>query len=787
MTNLDLAAAEAPEAIWPLAADTVERSAGGIKILSIVHSTTRAVAFLCLCLGITFQVAAGQQNHKTWEEYGGAADDSRYVALNQITKANVGQMTIAWSYPTRDSNAYACNPIIIGNTMYVLARGSSLVALDATTGKEIWVHEHLPGIQYRGLNYWHSKDDKARRLIFEINHYLEEIDARTGKSILTFGNNGLVDLRVGLGRDPNTIARIRSNTPGKIFKNLIMFGSSTGEAYMSPPGDLRAYDVLTGKMAWIFHTVPHPGELGYDTWPKDAWRYAGGTNTWGEMTLDAKSGIAYFPTGSSTYDLYGGDRIGKDLFSDCLLALNARTGKLVWYYQMIHHDLWDYDLTAAPQLITIQHDGKRVEAVAQAGKNGFLYVFDRRSGEPVWPIEERPVPKSDVPGEQSWPTQPFPTAPPPFARQKFTLPDDVDPYLLTASEREVWTSRLAHANNLGLYTPPSLDKETISLPGTLGGANWGTTAANPPKGLVYVLTDDLPSVFPRLSAESITPQGGGGATGEEIYRSNCQACHGANRTGSGEAPSLVGIGARMQLEDFEMLVASGRGDMPAFPSLSDVNITALFAYLTNPENPNAALTHPQGPAQHLGGPVVASGGAPGGLVKPPPTENFGGPYSGPPYPSGVNAPKRLYSDYGLDFPFIISPPWSSMVAYDLNSGTIQWEVPLGEDPVLAAKGIKNTGIVRGGERRGIVVTSTGLLFVNCKDSKVRAYDADTGKVLWSAALPAGTEGSPAMYEVQGREYLVVPAAAAKLVGRKAPYGWTTAVSDGAYVAFALPR
>jgi quinoprotein glucose dehydrogenase len=757
-----------------------------------IRSTARKLSLLFLCIGLGLPFAAAQQDHQTWRDYGGGPDNSKYVDSGQITKANVEQLTVAWSYPTRDHNSYAFNPIIIGNTMYVMARGSSLVALNATNGKEIWVHEDLPGISYRGLNYWQSKDGKDRRLIFQINHYLEEIDASTGKSILTFGNKGLVDLRVGLGRDPSTVARIKNDTPGKVFENLIMLGSSTGEAYMSPPGDLRAYDVLTGKMVWIFHTVPHPGELGYDTWPKDAWRYAGGTNTWGEITLDEKSGIAYFPTGSATYDLYGADRIGKDLFADCLLALNARTGKLVWYYQMVHHDLWDYDATAAPQLITIRHDGKMVDAVAQAGKDGFLYVFNRKNGEPIWPIKERSVPKSDVPGEQAWPTQPFPTAPPAFARQKFTVAD-LDPYLMTAEERAAWTTRLPDANNQGLFTPPSFYKETVEIPGAFGGANWGATASNPPKGLVYVLSDNLPSIVPRVSTTPLNPGGGGagGATGQAIYSNNCQACHGADRMGSGEAPSLVGIGARFKLDDFKRLVATGRGDMPAFSGLNSAQVDQLFAYLTRSGERSGSVFSPQGPTEELGGPLVGSGGAPGGLVLDYGRAEFAakypGNFAGPPYPDGVQAPVRLYTDYGM-IPYIISPPWSSLAAYDLNKGTLQWNVPLGEDAQAAAEGAKDTGIIRGANHRGVLVTSTGLLFVNCADGKVRAFDAENGKVLWTYKLPAGTEGLPAMYEVNGREYFVVSAAAGQTSGRQS-FGQSTGndYAARAYIAFALPK
>jgi quinoprotein glucose dehydrogenase len=754
-----------------------------------------------ICVITSASVMPAQESHKTWSDYGSGADNSKYVALAQITKANVNQLTVAWRYPTRDSSSYLFNPIVVDNVMYVLARGNALVALNAETGKEIWVHENLGGIQTRGINYWESKDRRDRRLIFQINHFIEEIDASTGKSILTFGHNGLVDFREGLGRDPDTIAQIKNDTPGRVFENLIILGSSTGENYMASPGHIRAYNVITGKMAWIFHTIPQPGEFGYETWPKDAWKYAGGTNTWGEISLDEKRGIAYFPTGSSTYDMYGADRIGKDLFADCLLALDARTGKLLWYFQMVHHDLWDYDATSAPQLITIRHNGRTIDAVAAASKQGFLYVFNRVTGEPIWPIEERPVPKSDVPGEQAWPTQPFPTKPPPFARQKMTA-DDVNPYFLTPEERASWKERIANANNSGLFTPPSFFKETVALPGARGGSNWGTTSSNPEKGLVYVLSQDWPSIIPKVGKLAPTIAGGQGGTGQEIFQRNCKSCHGADREGSAIAPSLVGVASRLKLEDFELLMASGRGQMPAFSWLTSASVNSLFAYLANPTGGSSPPTK-EVPQKPLGGPVVASGGAPGGLVVSygvaQKIAKYGGNFSGPPYPSGVQAPERLYADYGLTLPYIIGPPWSSMVAYDLNEGVIKWKVPLGEDAEAAAQGGKATGVVRGGERRGIVVTSTGLLFVNADDGKVRAYDAENGKVLWTATLPVGTQGIPAMYEVNGREYLVVTAAAPSTSGRGQEVHFafedligrveqpTEGSSARAYVAFALPR
>ena len=730
-------------------------------------------------------VAPAGQDYKTWKDYGGGPDSSHFVDLKQINKSNVNQLEVAWVYPTGDNRSYVFNPIVVDNVMYVQARNSSLVALDAATGKEVWIHENLPGLATRGISYWESNDRKDRRLIFAINNFLQQIDARTGKSILTFGKNGLVDLRQGLGRDPKTITRIQPESPGRVFENLIMVGSSVGEAYLSAPGDIRAFDVRTGTLVWTFHTIPRPGEEGYDTWPKEAWKYAGGANTWGEITVDEKRGIAYFPTGSPTYDYYGADRIGTNLFGNCLLALDARTGKKLWHFQMVHHDLWDYDINAAPQLITVRHDGKLIDAVAQSTKQGFLFVFDRVTGKPLWPIEERPVPASRMPGEQAWPTQPYPTAPPPYARQAMT-PDDVNPYILTESERAAWRERLSKMRNEGLFTPPGLE-ETISLPGARGGSNWGTNAANPAKGMVYLTTQDWPTIY-KLGlddplAARRTPSGAD--QGRTIYERRCESCHGPRGEGvAGGPPALAGKN-RLEFDAFRQVVAGGRGEMPAFADLDPAAIAALHIFLTSPSSGTSTLLLSSGP-------VVASGGAPGGLeiavIEPRPS-----PLGGPPYPAGVDAPpNRYYTDWGLypNQPYIIGPPWSAIVAYDLNKGTIKWRVPLGEDARAAAEGAKNAGVFMA-ERHGIIVTSTGLLFVATTDGKVRAHDEETGKILWTGTLPAGSEGVPAMYEVNGRQYLVVPASSRINTGggqvRPGDAPAAPVVGTPSYVVFALPR
>ena len=706
----------------------------------------------------------------------------------------MNRLEVAWSYPTGDDRSYVFNPIVVDGVMFVQARNSSLVALDAATGKEIWIHENLPGMATRGIAYWESTDRKDRRLIFAINNYLQAIDARTGKSILTFGRKGLVDLRQGLGRDPKTIPRVQPEAPGRVFENLILLGSSTGEAYLSAPGDIRAFDVRTGELVWTFHTIPRPGEAGYDTWPKDAWKYAGGTNTWGEITVDEKRGIAYFPTGSPTYDYYGADRIGSNLFGNCLLALDARTGKRLWHFQMVHHDLWDYDNNAAPQLITVRHDGKVIDAVAQSTKQGFLFVFDRVTGKPLWPVEERPVPRSHMPGEQAWPTQPYPTMPPPYARQSMTA-EDVNPFILSADERAAWKERISKMRNEGLFTPPGFE-ETLSLPGARGGSNWGTNAANPAKGLVYLTTQDWPTIYKLgledpLAARRATASTQGSDQGRTIYERRCQSCHGPEGKGSAGGPPPLAGGSRLDLEAFRQVVASGRGDMPAFGDLDAASVAALHTFLAA----SSGLAAPKRSGMERGGGpsglVVASGGAPGGLdipeVDPRPS-----PLGGPPYPAGVDAPAhRYYTDWGLypNQPYIIGPPWSAIVAYDLNTGTIKWRVPLGEDARAAVEGAKNAGVFMA-ERHGIIVTSTGLLFVATTDGKVRAHDEETGQVLWTGTLPAGSEGVPAMYEVSGRQYLVVPASSRINTGggHRRPGDAATDLPAGtpSYVAFALP-
>jgi quinoprotein glucose dehydrogenase len=712
----------------------------------------------------TTKTSLPARSHSQWNDYAGASDSAQYSALDQINRLTVGKLRVAWSYPTGDGNKYLFNPIVVDRTMYVLAHDHSIVALDATSGKQLWIHPtdlKTSLITNRGINYWESADRSDRRLIFAADNFLQEIDARTGQSISNFGEGGRVDLREGLGRDPNSLSLVQSTTPGRVFEDLLIIGSATNEEYESGPGDIRAYDVRSGRMVWIFHTVPHPGEAGYETWPKDAWKIVGGANAWSGLSVDVKRGIVFIPTASPKYNFYGADRKGANLFGDCLLALNARTGKLIWYFQMVHHDIWDYDNGTAPMLLTIRHNGKMVDAVAQAGKEGFVWVFNRETGEPLWPIEERAVPLSEMPGEETWPTQPFPLNPPPFARQTFTV-KDLSPFM-EPDEREKFRKQIEGARNQGLFTPPGVT-DTVEMPGNNGGANFQGAAIDPEHGTLFVVSKDLPSML-KLELNA-AEQAAAGSSAEEngrvVYQSTCRLCHGADRTGqSSGVPSLVDIGSRLPADQIRAVVTHGRGPMPAASKLSDVDLDSLLAFLAHPER--------------VSGPLAGSGSAPQAGV------------------ASANVPPeklRYRSSFGFMFTSsglpAIAPPWTTLTAYDLNQGIIAWQVPLGEVPELAAKGIKDTGSHF--PKVGPVVTAGGLIFTGTRDRKVRALDSATGKLLWEAEVDAALEGMPAVYEIDGREYVVF-CAAAQATTRTHDLPGHPAVQapiPGAYVAFALP-
>lgn len=763
------------------------KNSGGHTFNRYAFTVTLAASLLVSCAG-----NEDDKSHRTWQSYGSGPDQSKYFVQDQITKENVGRLEVAWTYPTEDELDYQCNPIIVDSVMYVMAKDNSLVALHAATGEEIWIHANLQGISRRGVAYWESKDRTDRRLMFTLRNSLQAIDASTGKSILTFGTDGAVDLRQELGIDPEKIGRIASHTPGTVYGNLIILGSSPGESYLSTPGHVRAYNVITGQLEWKFNTIPQPGEYGYDTWPPDAYKYAGGVNCWGEITVDTKRGIAYIPLGSPTYDYYGADRHGANLFGNCLLALDAKTGKRIWHYQTVHHDLWDYDLTAAPQLITVNHDGRKIDAVAIATKQGFMFAFDRTNGEPLWPIEERPVPASDVPEEKAWPTQPFPTVIPPFNRQT-VHEDDISPIFLTEELHKEWRERVAKARK-GLFTPPSTE-ETAAMPGAVGGANWGNTASNPGKGLVYVLTQEYPSFYKlepkppaipaRFMARFASQQAI--ANGKIAYDNHCQTCHGKDLSGTGAGPSLLSMGPRLNEATIHEIVLQGVGRMPPVQHISDEEVTNITAYLK--EKSTGVESLPKIEEVEINGPVVAVGGAPGELST---RSTVAFSMGGNEYPAGVEVPEnRYYTGYGLGYAFILNPPWSTITAYDMNTGTIQWQKPLGEDPQAVKLGFTNTGVPTGSQRNGIIVTSNGLVFATVTNGRIYAYDASNGEVRWTGETPLGIASIPSMYAVNGKVFIVVNATTPQISGwnltdEEKEQMAGTSKKGGAYYVFALP-
>lgn len=718
--------------------------------------------------------SSSSEDHTTWTHYAGSPDQSRYFNATEITKENVNQLEVAWTYPTNDNAPNFFSPIIVDTTMYAMAKNSSLVALNVETGKEIWIHANLTGLTRRGVNYWESADKKDKRLIVTVNNTLQAIDAVTGKSILTFGDSGYVDMRYGLDREPTSIRRMQSMMPGVIYEDLVIIGSSPGENYFSPPGYVRAYNVVTGKLAWTFHTIPHPGEFGYDTWPKDAYKYVGGVNVWSEISVDTKRGIAYLPIGSPTYDYYGADRLGSNLFGNSLVAINARTGERIWHYQTVHHDLWDYDLSPAPQLLTIKRDGKSIDAVAVATKHGFVFVFDRETGEPVFPIEEKPFPKSEMPGEESWPTQPM-TSLPSFTRHEVTK-ETLNPFF-PDSIKQQWHKRLETARS-GLYVPPSDKYETIMMPGALGGANFGNAGADPKNGIMYIMTQEHASIYKlnKVAPPKIDLSQGEIKRVNAFYTGTCQTCHGVNMVG-GVGPSLVGVGQHMFFDEFKNIVLNGRGQMPGFVHADEETLKSLYRYLGG--NPMSFNFRRNFEVKTPEGPVVASGGA---KIKPDGSRAA----AMTDYPEGIEHPEDRYTtDYGLEWPGLLSPPWSSILAYDLNNGTIKWKQPIGEDS-LYAKGDKSMGSPGGVLRKGMVVTSTGVVFATAKGGKLYALDADNGKVLWEETLSWESNAQPSMYTLNGRQYLVINASG-NLMRDSYQHSKKPGARPKAYVVYALPE
>jgi quinoprotein glucose dehydrogenase len=665
-----------------------------------------------------------------WSVYGGSQEYQHYSPLAQINRSNVKQLQVAWSYDTGEQGGLQTSPLMVDGVLYGISPTQKIFAVDAATGKELWKFDSaIKGMQPdRGLAYWADKDDK--RILVGVMNFLYALDAKTGQPIPSFGSDGRVDLQENLGREPR-FQSISLTSPGIVYKDLIIVGGRNPETLPAPPGDIRAYDVRTGKLRWSFHTIPHPGEFGYETWPKDAWKTSGAANNWAGMVLDGARGIVYVPTGSAASDFYGADRVGDDLFANCLIALNAETGERVWHFQAVRHDLWDRDFPSAPVLITLKRDGKSVDAVVQTSKQGFLFIFDRATGKPLVPIEYRKYPASVLPGEVASAEQGLPTWPAPYARQNLTE----DLLTTRTPEAHQWASERFKATiHEGQFVPFRVGAETIVFPGFDGAAEWGGPAVDPDTDIIYVNSNEM-----AWTASLFEDKGERGA--KAIYLSQCAGCHGENMRGAPpDIPNLEGIGNRRSPADIAAAIRGGKGRMPGFPNLYEDQLNGLVEFLLTGENKELSS-------------------------------------SGPPLP-GMKYRLTGYRRF-LDpdaYP-AIAPPWGTLNAIDLNTGEYKWKINFGEYPELAAKGMKNTGSENYG---GPIVTAGGLLFIGATnyDKKFHAFDKSTGELLWETTLPFAGNATPITYAVNGRQFIVIAAG-----GGKDPKSG----SGGVYVAFALPQ
>ena len=679
--------------------------------------------------------------------YLGDKANTHYSALKQINSRNVTRLQVAWTYHSGDCGSddrsqIQCNPLIIDGVLYGTSPQLKLLALDAATGREIWRFQPFGGVNIdtsigvnRGVAYWADGND--RRILYTVDHYLYAVNAQTGRAIENFGEAGRVDLKKDLGRDVSKLYLV-TTTPGIVFKDLIILGmrESEGPGPVAP-GHIRAYNIRTGRLAWIFHTIPWPGEPGYETWPPDAWKFIGAANCWTGMALDEKRGLLYVPTGSAAFDFWGGNRIGQDLYANCLIALDAATGARRWHYQFVHHDLWDRDLPSPPNLVTVWHNGRAVDAVAQTTKSGHVFVFNRETGQPLFPIVERQVPKSDLQGESTWPTQPLPLKPPPFARQLFTADEITD---LTPEAHRAVLDRFVHLRPHAQFLPPSKEG-TIIFPGFDGGGEWGGAAVDPHRAVLYVNANEMPWV---LNMVEVQHQTGPGATaGSQIYHQICAVCHGATRSGDPARafPSLENIQKKLKKNDIVQLLEHGRGMMPAFAFLSDAQRQAVAGFLLG-ETANSA---------------DRGGNAEGNVLGDEPYSMTG--YNRWLDPQGYPA---------------VKPPWGTLTAIDLNTGEFVWRTTLGEYPELTARGIPPTGTENYG---GPILTAGGVIFIAAsKDECLHAFDQQSGKLLWKTKLPAGGYATPSTYTAKGRQYVVIACGGGKMGTR----------SGDAYVAFALP-
>ena len=711
-----------------------------------------------LTIGLFTLISCKLNEKKTpteWRVFGGSKENTHYSTLSQIDTSNISNLKIAWEYHTRDADTanhsqMQCNPIVVDGILYATSPQLNLIALDAATGIAKWVFNPFdssagnPHINFvinnnRGVTYW--TDGNEKRIFFTAGSFLFAIDANSGKPIEGFGSNGKIDLHDGLGQDVKDL-HVSATSPGIIYKNLFILGSRVSEGSDAAPGHIRAYDVKTGKQKWIFHTIPYPGEFGYDTWEDStAYKHIGGANCWSGFSMDEKRGILFASTGSASFDFYGGKRKGAGLFADCMLAIDAATGKRIWHFQEVHHDVWDRDLPTPPALVTIIRDGKQIDAIAQPTKSGFVFVLDRATGKSLYPINETPVPTaSELTGEKLWPTQPIPSLPKPFARQLLTENDLND--LLPDSSFQDIKKKFAGYKSATMFNPPSREG-TIIFPGYDGGAEWGGPSFDPSTGLLYVNANEMAWILTmvdepgkKIEKESFE------RAGARLYLQNCVACHAPNRKGSGNYPTLIGVEKKYSIVQTVELIKTGRRMMPSFQRLTDDEKKAIAAYVLNDKKIGA---------QKFAAPAKA-------------IDTFRVlPYTS----TGYN---KFLSKEGYP---AVKPPWGTLNAINLNTGEYAWKITLGAYPEFLSK-----GIVTGTENYGgSVVTDGGVLFIAAtRDGKFRAFNKRNGTLLWEKQLPHAGFATPATYEVNGKQFIVVACGGGKL-GTE---------SGDSYVAFALP-
>ncbi len=705
-----------------------------------LYSPCLLIAFFTVLFSCSQEEPHANTDYSQWRTFGGTYDAARYSAIDQINKENVKNLEVAWTFNTGDATERSqiqTQPIVIGDVLYGVSPQMSVFALNAATGKLLWRFEPFEllggenswaGLN-RGLAYWEDGDDK--RIYSSASNFLFALDAATGEFISEFGENGLVDLKKELDTEWADFLLV-SNSPGVIYKDKIIIGMRLSEGLDAAPGHIRAYNVKTGKREWLFHTIPHPGEFGHDTWDAEHWSKIGGANNWAGMTLDVDRGIVFVPTGSATYDFWGGYRHGENLFANSLLALDAETGKRLWHFQGVHHDIWDRDFPANPNLIRIKKDGQWIDAVAQISKQGYVFVLERETGVPVWPIEERSVPRSTLSGEKNWPTQPQPTLPEPFMRMAYT-----DELILNLSEE--WEkdirSQLKNVKYGHMWEPPSDQHDIVLFPGMDGGAEWGGASFDPFTQTLYINANEMPWLI------KMNPNPKFDNVGHKVYVNHCANCHGMDRKGNPPAfPSLIGVDDAYDKKDLNALIKNGKGAMPSFSHIAAEERAILVEYLMGQKVEEQNEKELEVGAEQLFPEYYMEG------------------YS------------RLLTDDGYPG---INPPWGTLTAIDMNSGKIKWQSVLGEFEELTAKGFEPTGTENYG---GPVTTAGELVFIAAtKDEKIRAFDKDTGKILWEAKLPAAGHATPAVFEVDGKQYVVIACGGGK--GTK---------SGDAYVAFALP-